>query len=154
MNQKKSTDERILDYLKKKGTATVDEIAAALAVGRTSVRKYLAGLRVDKKVERNPGGREGRRKLPDVFSLSGGSSNPKSGGSKNRRLAPGDLDELVLGYMRRHKDEAPHTASAIAKGIERSSGAVANCLGRQEKQKKVRLVKPKPREYALVETRK
>lgn len=154
MNQKRSTDERILDHLKAKGTATVHEIATAVGIGRTSVRKYLAGLKADKKVERKPGGREGRRKLPDVFSLPGGSSNPKPGKSKNGRLGPGGLDKLVLGYMRGHKDEAPHTASAIAKAIERSSGAVANCLGRQEKQKKVRLVNPKPREYALVETKK
>ncbi|MGN6587174.1 MAG: hypothetical protein ACTHKT_06830 [Solirubrobacterales bacterium] len=76
-------------------------------------------------------------------------AEPKSG-----RLAPGELDKLVLGYMRRHKKAAPHTASAVAKGIERSSGAVANCLGRQEKKGKVRLVKPKPREYELTQSKK
>ncbi len=56
--------------------------------------------------------------------------------------------------MRSHKDDAPHTASVIGKGIKRSSGAVANCLDRQMKAEKVRLVKPKPREYALVEAKK
>jgi hypothetical protein len=49
--------------------------------------------------------------------------------------------------MRRHKKDAPHAPSAVAKGIERSSGAVANCLARQEKQQKVRWVNPKPRRY-------
>lgn len=73
---------------------------------------------------------------------------------KTRRLAPGELDKLVLGYMRRHKRDAPHTASAVANGIKRSSGAVANCLGRQEKMGKVRLVKPKPREFELAQTKK
>lgn len=73
-----------------------------------------------------------------------GSSKSKSG-----RLAPGALDKVVLGHMRRHRKAAPHTASAIGKAIERSSGAVANCLIRLEKQKKVRLVKPKPREYGV-----
>lgn len=73
---------------------------------------------------------------------------------KTERLGPGELDKLVLGHMRRHKKGAPHTASAIGKAIKRSSGAVANCLGRQEKQKKVRLVKPKPREYELVQPKK
>jgi hypothetical protein len=77
-----------------------------------------------------------------------------SNGSKQERLAPGELDKLVLGYMRRHKKDAPHTPSAVAKGIKRSSGAVANCLGRQEKAKKVRLVSPKPRRYELVEAKK
>jgi len=56
--------------------------------------------------------------------------------------------------MRRHKKDAPHTASAIARAIKRSSGAVANCLGRQEKQKKVRLVNPKPHEFELVQPKK
>lgn len=71
--------------------------------------------------------------------------------AKGGRLGPGELDKLVLGYMRRHKKDAPHTPNAVAKAINRSSGAVANCLGRQEKQKNVRLAKPKPRAYELVE---
>lgn len=81
-------------------------------------------------------------------------SGRAASGSKRDRLAPGELDKLVLGYMRRHKKEAPHTASAVAKGIERSSGAVANCLGRQEKKGKVQLVKSKPREYELAQSKK
>jgi hypothetical protein len=76
-----------------------------------------------------------------------------SGGSKNGRLGPGELDKLVLAYMRRHKQDAPHSPSAVAKGIERSSGAVANCLRRLDKGKKVRLVQPKPRKYELVEAK-
>ena len=74
--------------------------------------------------------------------------------SKGGRLGPGELDRLILAYMRRHKGEAPHTASAIGKAIKRSSGAVANCLVRLEKQEKVRLAKPKPRSYELAETRR
>jgi hypothetical protein len=75
-----------------------------------------------------------------------GRSNAKS---KGGRLGPGQLDKLVLAYMREHKGEAPHTASAIGKGIERSSGAVANCLARLEKAKEVRLAQKKPRAYKL-----
>lgn len=157
MTEKKSTDEQIIEFLGKKGTGTVDEICAALGIGRTNARKYLAGLTVDKKVKRETGGREGRRKLPDVFSLAGKKKPAEKRGkstSKDGRLGPGQLDKLVLGYMRSHKDDAPHTASAIGKGISRSSGAVANCLGRQVKANTVRMVKPKPREYALVEGQK
>jgi DeoR-like helix-turn-helix domain len=160
MTEKQSTDERIIEFLREKGTATVDEVCDALKIGRTSARKYLAGLTVDKKVNREAGGREGRRKLPDVFSLPGkkkaAGKQGKSASSKSKsgRLAPGELDKLVLGFMRSHKDDAPHTASAIGKGIKRSSGAVANCLERQVKAEKVRLVKPKPREYALAEAKK
>jgi hypothetical protein len=45
-----------------------------------------------------------------------------------KRLRPGELDDLVLAYMRKRKDDGPLTASVVGKGIERSSGAVANCL--------------------------
>jgi len=155
MTKKPSTDQRIVDYLEEEKAGTVDEICVALKIGRTSARKYLAGLTVDKKVHREPGGRDGRRKLPDVFSLPGKSKRAGSGkaasGSKNGRLGPGQLDKHVLAFMRQHKADAPHTPSAVAKAIKRSSGAVANCLGRLEKEEKVRQVKPKPREHALKE---
>jgi len=74
-----------------------------------------------------------------------------SKGSKNERLGPGALDKLVLAWMRRNRKSSPHTASAVGKGIERSSGAVANCLRRLEKAEQVRLAQPKPRKYELVE---
>jgi hypothetical protein len=159
MNEGKPVDQQIIDFLKEKGTGTVDEICTALKIGRTSARKYLAGLAVDKKVHRESGGRDGRRKLPDIFSLPGKKRPGKSAKagsrrSSNGRLGPGELDKHVLAYMRRHKKSAPHTPSAIGKAIERSAGAVANCLGRLEQTKEVRLVKPKPRQYELVETAK
>lgn len=70
---------------------------------------------------------------------------------KGGRLGPGQLDGLVLAYMRKRKDDGPLTASAVAKGVDRSSGAVANCLVRLAKAKKVRLARRKPRSYALRE---
>jgi predicted RNA-binding protein (virulence factor B family) len=66
-----------------------------------------------------------------------------------KRLRPGELDGLVLGYMKRHKGKLPLSPAAVAQGLKRSSGAVGNCLGRLEKEKKVRLTKKKPREYDL-----
>lgn len=69
------------------------------------------------------------------------------------RLRPGELDGLVLAYMAEHKDEGSLSASAIGKGIERSSGAVANCLARLAKEKQVRLARKKPRRYAIEEAR-
>jgi hypothetical protein len=62
------------------------------------------------------------------------SSKPKATAASNgaakhkKRLRPGELDGLVLSYMCKHEGELPLTASAIGKGIEKSSGAVANCL--------------------------
>ena len=46
---------------------------------------------------------------------------PTKAKSKDGRLGPGQLDKLVLAYMREHKGGAPHTASAIGKGIGRSA---------------------------------
>ena len=66
-----------------------------------------------------------------------------------KRLKPGELDVLVLTYMREHTADGPLSATAVAKGIGRSSGAVANCLGRLMKHKQVRQAKRKPRAYGL-----
>lgn len=68
--------------------------------------------------------------------------------AKAKRLRPGELDGLVLSYLAEHKG-GPLTATAIAKGIERSAGAVSNCLARLAKDGKVRQAKKHPRAYVL-----
>lgn len=68
--------------------------------------------------------------------------------AKAKRLRPGQLDGLVLSYLAEHKD-GPLTATAIGKGIQRSAGAVANCLARLAKDGKVRQAKKRPRAYVL-----
>jgi hypothetical protein len=73
--------------------------------------------------------------------------------AKAKRLRPGELDGLVLSYLAAHKDDGPLTATAIGKGIERSAGAVSNCLARLAKEKKVRQAKRKPRAYAAKEAK-
>lgn len=81
-----------------------------------------------------------------------GGKRARSARPKGGRLGPGELDKLVLTYMRRHKNGAPHSPSAVAKGIKRSSGAVANCLDRLAAAEKVRLAAKKPRRYELTGT--
>jgi hypothetical protein len=71
--------------------------------------------------------------------------------AKAKRLRPGELDGLVLTYMAEHKGDGPLTATAIGKGIERSPGAVANCLARLAKDKRVRQAKKRPRAYVVTE---
>lgn len=73
--------------------------------------------------------------------------------AKAKRLRPGELDGLVFAYLAEHRDDGPLTATAIGKGIGRSAGAVANCLGRLVKDKKVRQAKKRPRGYVLVEAK-
>jgi hypothetical protein len=84
-------------------------------------------------------------------------TKPKGSSAKSKRkrrqtderLRPGQLDSLVLGYMKKHKGELPLTPTKVAQGIKRSSGAVGNCLSRLEQAEKVRLVDKKPRRYDL-----
>jgi hypothetical protein len=78
-----------------------------------------------------------------------GKAKPKKATTAKGHLRPGELDGMVLAYMRAHKDELPLTPSAIGKGLGRSSGAVANCLARLAKRKEARQAKRKPRAYAL-----
>jgi hypothetical protein len=70
----------------------------------------------------------------------------KDGG---KRLSPGTLDGLVLGYMKRNRKKPPATSGVVGRGIKRSPGAIANCLERLEKAGKVKLTNKKPREYDL-----
>jgi hypothetical protein len=72
-----------------------------------------------------------------------------SAAKKGKRLRPGELDGQVLAYMRKHTDDGPLTASAIGKGIQRSAGAIANCLARLAKNGKVHQAKKHPRGYVL-----
>lgn len=70
-----------------------------------------------------------------------------------KRLRPGELDGLVLAYMGKHADDVPLTATTIGKGLDRSVGAVANCLARLTEAGKVRQAKKRPRAYALKEAK-
>jgi hypothetical protein len=77
------------------------------------------------------------------MSTSAKKSKPKAARpakTAGARLRPGELDGLVLAYMAEHEKDGPLSASAIGKEIDRSSGAVANCLARLAKARKVRLV--------------
>jgi hypothetical protein len=86
-------------------------------------------------------------KVADGPKASGAKASRRGGEAK--RLRPGELDGLVLGFMRKHEKDLPMSPTTIAKGIERSSGAVGNCLERLAKAGQARLAKKAPREYDL-----
>jgi hypothetical protein len=100
-------------------------------------------------VARQESTRERRATITTKAKAKPKNAKAKKAGTSTGRLRPGELDGLVVTYMKKHEGDLPLTASAIAKGIGRSSGAVANCLARMAKQKKVRQAKRKPRAYAL-----
>jgi hypothetical protein len=85
----------------------------------------------------------------------GGSAKSKTASTKvankdgGKRLSPGALDGLVLGYMKRNPKKLPATSGVVGRGIKRSPGAIANCLERLEKAGKVKLTNKKSREYDL-----
>ncbi|MFZ3560825.1 helix-turn-helix domain-containing protein [Streptomyces sp. BH055] len=64
------------------------------------------------------------------------------------RLAPGALRHMVIGYLTAHPEEA-FTATRIGRTLERSSGAVANCLATLAKQGGAEVVTDRPRTYRL-----
>ena len=64
-------------------------------------------------------------------------------------LKPGQLDGLVLGYLKSNARSAPHGPSGIGKALGRSSGAVANCLVRLARDERVVEVGERPRRYRL-----
>src|SRR4051794_4425531 len=74
-----------------------------------------------------------------------GSPKARKAQQGQERLRPGQLDGLILGYMKKDKGELPLSRTTVAQGIKRSSGAVGNCLGRLEQAREVQLIEKKPR---------
>jgi hypothetical protein len=98
--------------------------------------------------KQSPGGRPIRSRAKEPRRARKSTSSSKKRRAAGERLRPGELDGLVLAYLKKHKDEAPLTAGAIGRGVKRSSGAVANCLERLAKAGEVHEVTKKPRAFA------
>lgn len=151
----------ILEVLNVEPKATVAQIAVSAGVGRSTAGKLLAQLESDGEVRRTEGGRDGKRRLPDLWSLA--SKRPAANGASAKpasatdgkpsgdadRLKPGQLEPLVLAYLKTNADSGPHGPTTVAKTLERSSGAVGNCLVRLARTRQVREVSTKPRRYSL-----
>jgi hypothetical protein len=100
---------------------------------------------------KSKGGRSAGRSPAKSRTAKPKAAKPKTNRGGAKRLRPGELDGLVIANMREREESLPLGASAIAKGIERSSGAVGNCLERLAKadDSPVRRVQDKPRTYDL-----
>ena len=169
-----NTKQAIIEVLKATRQATVAQVAVSAGVGRSTAGKMLAQLESDGEVRRTEGGRDGNRRLADLWSLAGkqpanadvegksakassaegpaaGKGEPTASASEPEggKLKPGGLDPLVLGFLEENKDSGPHGPTQVAKALQRSSGAVGNCLERLRKDKKVKLVTEKPRGYSI-----
>lgn len=160
MSKDTAKRQKVAEALSGSPGSTVSEVADAVGIGRSTAHQYLAALIDDGKVQRNVGGRDGGRRLPDHYSLVASeatsaegekpASKPKpAAASTVARLRPGELDGLVLGFMREHPDDGPFSAGAVARGIDRSAGAVRNCLDRLAEREEASRVSTKPNRYAV-----
>jgi predicted DNA-binding transcriptional regulator YafY len=173
--EKPASEQAALKALAANPEATAAEVAAAANVGRSTASKVLARLTSSGEVRRIEGGRDGARRLPDRFSLAStelaaddskpkaaADAEPKSADdgepkaaedaepkAAGEHLKPGQLDELVLAYLKDNADSGPHGPTTVAKALVRSSGAVGNCLVRLTKAEQVRQDSEKPRRYSL-----
>jgi hypothetical protein len=141
--------------------ATAADLAASAGLGRSTASKILARLEQAGEVRRHQGGRDGARRLPDRWTLAAAMRAPDAAAeqdgepaknatpaSNDGRLKPGQLEGLILTYMQEHPAE-PLGPGAVAKALQRSSGAVGNGLVRLTRAKKVRQVNDKPRRYEI-----
>lgn len=150
--ERPSAERAVMRALKAKPRLSAAEVASAAGVGRSTAGKMLARLEDAGEVRRIEGGREGRWRLPDRWMLSG-AKQTKGRIAKRQvdgeRLRPGQLDGLVLAYLKKNARSAPHGPGAVARALNRSSGAVANCLVRLARAERVREVSERPRRYSL-----
>ena len=149
----------ILEVLKVEPEATIAQIAVSAGIGRSTAGKLLAQMESEGEARRTEGGRDGARRLPDRFALASAEPAAKTAKPKaavdakpkatGEHLKPGQLDGLVLAFLKKNADSGPHGPTAVARALERSSGAVGNCLVRLTKAKQVRQDNEKPRRYSL-----
>jgi DNA-binding transcriptional ArsR family regulator len=144
---KPTTEDAVIRALESKDDRTAAEIADVAGLGHSTVGKTLKRLEQSGLVRRKAGRREGARRLPDRWSLAK-RKHARRSTKAAEKLRPGQLDALVLDYLKAHKAEAPLGPTAVAKALGRSSGAVGNCLARLAAAGQVRQVSEHPRRYA------
>lgn len=155
------TSDTVLAALADRPGAAAAELAAAASLGRSTVTKTLAQLEAQGRVRRTPGGRDGARRLPDRWDLAAASERtdpsatppaeaavPDAAAASGGRLAKGHLRAMVLEHLRARPGQAL-SPTAIAKELGRSSGAIANALGRLTEAGEVSEVSKAPRRYAV-----
>jgi DNA-binding MarR family transcriptional regulator len=193
-----------------------EDLAALANISRSAATKALVALEEAGLAFRMPGGRQGIRRLPDLWQPTSGSrlleqakaapadqaqvvaggeepetpselgsdpgaasSSEEAAGSQpadaepgvapvevatdagsvpkpaptanqsgNLRLRPGQLRDLVLEQLHEHPEQE-FSPTTLGKTLERSSGAISNCLERLESEGVVTLTSRKPRRYRI-----
>ncbi len=148
---KPSAEQAVLDALQRQPDATAPDLASAVGMGRSTVSKILARLESAGRARRRAGARDGARRLPDRWSLVAEDSQERAvpAAAKPERLRPGQLDDLVLAYLREHASDGPLGPTTVARALARSSGAVGNCLARLAAGGRACQVDKRPRRYTI-----
>jgi predicted transcriptional regulator len=169
-----ATQGKTLAALQANPGATAAEIATAAGIGGSTAGKALAVLEQGDLARREQGGRNGGRRTADrwwvrtpepevttpasvapeapISAPEPEASDPATAEAQAStpapasRLARGALRGLVLAHLQAHPGQE-FTAPAIAKALQRSSGAVANALAKLTDQGTARHVGTTPRTY-------
>jgi hypothetical protein len=145
---KKVSPETVLGVLTTHPGTTAAELAEVLGIGQSTVAKHLAALEAVGAAGRQPGGRDGGRRLPDHWAVIPRKNEavPMAPEPSGERLGRGALGALVRDYLAARPDEA-FGPSTLGKALGRSQGAVSNSLAAMAARGEVVLVGDKPRRY-------
>lgn len=155
-----AAEQAVLAALQATPQASAADLAAAAGLGRSTVSRQLAALERRGAARRTAGEREGALRQPDRWELAStprkvgrtGAGSGQAAGAGERgtdRLPARALDGLVLAFMRKQGGESEFGPGQVGKAIDKSSGAVANCLVRLARDGKVRQVSERPIRYSL-----
>ena len=148
--QKVST-ETILESLAAHPRLTAPELVEVLGIGRSTAAKHLATLEVAGTARREPGGRDGGRRMADRWSATAPvaeaprlptTPHPTIPSRPTDRLARGELGALVHDYLAERPGEA--FGQSVGKALGRSRGAVFNALAPLAAPGEAELVGDKP----------
>ena len=136
----KVSPETILEALAAHPRLTAAELAEVLGIGQSTAAKHLATLEVAGTARREPGGRDGGRRVADRWSA----------------MAPAADDAAHDGADHAAPDGPVRSTDRLARGelaLGRSQGAVSNALARLEVARDAQLVSASPRRYRIAESR-
>ena len=134
---------------------TVADLAETLGIGQLTAAKHLATLEAAGTARREPGGRDGGRRVADRWSATASAADDAANDDPVRstdRLVRGELGTLVRAYLAARPGE-DHGSAQIGKALGRSQGAVSNTLARLEAGGDAQLVSASPRRYRIAESR-
>ena len=165
------TVEALLDALVGRPDTTAAELAEAVGIGRSTTSKLLAALATQGRVLRRPGGYQRGRRTPDHWTLitttdrtrdttststataatpTTQAADPDRTRPAPQRLGAGQLRDLVEACLAQRPNQAL-SATAVAKTLDRSAGAVANALQVLAGQGRVVQAHTKPRRYVIAD---